>query len=48
MSKKQKYLSLLKQMPEEWIRDSMNNPSNNMKPIHIVLHAIALRHLNYR
>jgi len=40
---KRQYLGLLLKQSPEWIRQSMNNPTEYMRPIHIKLHALALR-----
>jgi len=37
------YLALINKESTEWIRASMGSPSKYMRPIHIALHAIALR-----
>ncbi len=42
---KRAYLALLLRQSPDWIRGSMRNPSQSMRPIHIALHAIALRRL---
>ena len=43
--RKQTYLATLMHQSPDWIRASMRNPSPSMRPIHIALHAIALRRL---
>lgn len=42
---KRQYLAGLMTMPASWIRASMADPSPYMRPIHIALHAIALRRI---
>ena len=43
--RKQTYLAILVRQSPDWIRASMCNPSQSMRPIHVALHAIALRRL---
>jgi len=43
--RKQTYLAILMCQSPNWIRASMRNPSPSMRPIHVALHAIALRRL---
>ena len=43
MTRKQRYLRLLRNMDSEWILNSMCNPTPHMRPIHIALHRIVLR-----
>ena len=43
--RKQTYLTILMRQSPDWIIGSMRNPSPSMRPIHVALHAIALRRL---
>ena len=40
---KQRYLFTLMTMPSNWLRESMKTPTSYMRPMHIALHALALR-----
>jgi hypothetical protein len=43
--RKQTYLAILMCQSPDWIIGSMRNPSPSMRPVHVALHAIALRRL---
>jgi hypothetical protein len=44
MTKKQ-YLKALMAQPPEWIAASLADPSPSMRPVHLLLHRIALRRI---
>lgn len=41
---KREYLRLAMTMPSDYLRECINNPSPYMRPIHVAILKIALRH----